>query len=631
MDAPLRRAFRFVRTWTTRAVVAAADCGFVVLGLLGATRLSFSAQLPAATVEVDELLMTAVGAQLVVGVAMGLYRGCFRIGSFDELPVLVGAAALTATAAVAADVAFSQDAPLNAVLVGMLLSLLLQAGARCGVRGAKERRLRPSAAVRRAVVVGAGEGGIELIESLMHDPTSEVLPVVVVDDDTSKQGLRIMGVPVAGPVSMLAALARQHGATDVVVAIPSATPALLQRVHDVASAQGLDVKVMPSLAEILRGDVPMSRLRTLSPRDLLGRRELSIDTLKVSECLRGRRVLVTGAGGSIGSQLCLQIARWHPGQLIMLDHDESALHAVQLQLEGRALLDGEDLVVADIRDAERVREVFAQHRPEIVFHTAALKHLTLLERHPGEAVKSNVLGTRNVLAAAMECGTERFVNISTDKAAQPTSVLGWSKRIGERLTSAAARECGRAFVSVRFGNVLGSRGSVLTAFEAQIAAGMPLTVTHPDVTRYFMTVEEAVSLLLQAAAIGCGGEVLVLDMGTPVRIRDVATTLLTLANLPGRIEYTGLRPGEKLHEILLGDAELGARPHHPLITHATVPPLDPTHVEHLARQAPPEATIEALRVLGDMPSAPDHLGRIDLTDATVDLTDNAPAPHAASS
>jgi FlaA1/EpsC-like NDP-sugar epimerase len=301
----------------------------------------------------------------------------------------------------------------------------------------------------------------------------------------------------------------------------------------------------------------------------------------------------------------------------MLDHDESALHGVQLQLDGRALLDDDALVVADIRDADRVREVFTRYRPEVVFHTAALKHLTLLERHPTEAVKSNVLGTHNVIQAALACGTDRFVNISTDKAAQPTSVLGWSKRIGERLTAAAARHSGLPYVSVRFGNVLGSRGSVLTAFEAQIAAGQPLTVTHPDVTRYFMTVEEAVSLLLQAGAIGRPGEVLVLDMGTPVRIRDVATTMLALANRPGHIEYTGLRPGEKLHEVLLSDTEDGARPLHPLITHAPVPPLEPAMLEHLPTSAPADETIESLRELGELPPDPTNVVRIDLSDGAL--------------
>jgi FlaA1/EpsC-like NDP-sugar epimerase len=613
--AGVARLLRALRSRWTRLAALSGDCAFIALGVLCASRLSLTGDAPLRDVDLDALLLLACSTQVLTGLAAGLYRGRFRIGSFDELPVLVGVAGCTTLAAALGDLTLHPALPVAAVLVGMLLSLLLEAGARCTFRAAREHRLRPSAAARRAVIVGAGEGGIELIQALMRDPTSEVVPVVVVDDDASKQGLRILGVPVAGSVSMLAAVARQYDATEVVVAIPSASATLLQRVHDVATARGLDVKVMPSLAEILRGDVPMSRLRTLSPRDLLGRRELSIDMESVSESLRGKRVLVTGAGGSIGSQLCLQIARWEPSQLIMLDHDESVLHAVQLQLQGRALLDSDDLVVADIRDARRIREVFAQYRPEVVFHTAALKHLSLLERHPSEAVKSNVLGTQNVIEAAARCGTARFVNISTDKAAQPSSVLGWSKRIGERLTASAAREWGRTYVSVRFGNVLGSRGSVLTAFEAQIAAGQPLTVTHPDVTRYFMTVEEAVSLLLQAAAIGRPGEVLILDMGTPVRIKDVATALLTLANRPGRIEYTGLRPGEKLHEILLSDTETGARPLHPLITHAPVPPLDPSYLEHLPRDAGPELTIEALRELGEMPTTPSDV--IDLTDASL--------------
>jgi FlaA1/EpsC-like NDP-sugar epimerase len=611
---PVLRAFRM--RWRS-GVVAAFDGLAIALGLAWAHDLWLSSSPLAGGDNVSRLLLVALVTQLLAGISLGIYLGRFRLGSFDELPNLAAAAGATTAAVSVMDLVLQPSLPLAAVLIGMLLSFLIQAAARCGLRAVREQRLRPHGAARRAVIVGAGEGGIELIEALMHDPSSDVRPVAVVDDDRSKHGLRINRVPVAGDVSSLAAVARQFDATEVVVAIPSAPATLLQRVHDIACGQGMDVKVMPSLAEILRGDVPMNRLRTLSPRDLLGRRELSLDLASMSEYLHGRRVLVTGAGGSIGSQLCLQIAQWEPSQLVMLDHDESALHGVQLQLDGRALLDDDALVVADIRDADRVREVFTRYRPEVVFHTAALKHLTLLERHPTEAVKSNVLGTHNVIQAALACGTDRFVNISTDKAAQPTSVLGWSKRIGERLTAAAARHSGLPYVSVRFGNVLGSRGSVLTAFEAQIAAGQPLTVTHPDVTRYFMTVEEAVSLLLQAGAIGRPGEVLVLDMGTPVRIRDVATTMLALANRPGHIEYTGLRPGEKLHEVLLSDTEDGARPLHPLITHAPVPPLEPAMLEHLPTSAPADETIESLRELGELPPDPTNVVRIDLSDGAL--------------
>jgi FlaA1/EpsC-like NDP-sugar epimerase len=328
--------------------------------------------------------------------------------------------------------------------------------------------------------------------------------------------------------------------------------------------------------------VDMNRRRDfceVQPSDLLGRRQLDIDLAPIAGFLRGRRVLVTGAGGSIGSELCRQIQRFEPGELIMLDRDESALHAVQLTLHGRGLLDTPDLVLADLRDSDSIRTVFATRQPEVVFHAAALKHLPLLERYPGEAVQTNIRGTQCVLEVAKDVST--FINISTDKATDPTSVLGYSKRITERLTAYAAAHRDGTFLSVRFGNVLGSRGSVLTAFRAQAASGGPITVTHPEVTRYFMTVHEAVQLVIQAAAIGGNGEALVLDMGKPVRITEVARRLAEQVSPPVDIVYTGLRPGEKLHEVLFGDGEQDLRPRHPLISHVQVPPLDPAQVRLL--------------------------------------------------
>jgi FlaA1/EpsC-like NDP-sugar epimerase len=328
--------------------------------------------------------------------------------------------------------------------------------------------------------------------------------------------------------------------------------------------------------------------------DLLGRRPVQTDVAAVAGQFAGKRVLVTGAGGSIGSELCRQLHRFGPAELIMLDRDESALHAMELALHGRALLDSDATVLADIRDPHRVIEVFEQFRPQIVFHAAALKHLPLLERYPAEAVKSNIFGTLNVLRAAAACGVESFVNISTDKAADPVSVLGYSKRIAERLTAHMARSADGSYLSVRFGNVLGSRGSVLTALSAQVAAGGPVTVTHPEVTRYFMTVDEAVQLVLQAAVIGSSGEVLVLDMGEPVRIADIARRLAAGAAHPVDIIFTGLRPGEKLAEDLLGHSEVDYRPRHPLVRHARVIPLPPGQLGGLDLVAVPARLREVM-------------------------------------
>jgi FlaA1/EpsC-like NDP-sugar epimerase len=344
---------------------------------------------------------------------------------------------------------------------------------------------------------------------------------------------------------------------------------------------GLMPKVVPSISELLSGTALIEGVRDPRISDLLGRRPVQTDITAVADRFAGKRILVTGAGGSIGSELCRQLHRFGPAELIMLDRDESALHAIQLDLHGRALLDSEETVLADIRDARRVRQVFEQHRPEIVFHAAALKHLPLLERYPAEALKTNVWGTLTVLEAATASGVGAFVNNSTDKAADPVSILGYSKRAAERLTAHMAGQADGTFLSVRFGNVLGSRGSVLTALSAQVAAGGPVTVTHPDVSRYFMTADEAVQLVLQAAVIGRDGEVLVLDMGEQVRIVDMARRLTAAVPRRVEIEFTGLRPGEKLTEDLLGAGELDLRPFHPLIRHVPVAPLRPDLVMSL--------------------------------------------------
>ncbi len=373
----------------------------------------------------------------------------------------------------------------------------------------------------------------------------------------------------------LAALANKLGATHLVVAISKADAALLREARELAERAGLSVKVLPSISEVLGAGVRVQDLRDINLEDLLGRRVIELDQQSIADQIQGRIVIVTGAGGSIGSELCRQIARYNPARLLMLDRDESALHATQLSMTGRALLEGDDLVLADIRDLRAVQRAFARHQPDVVFRAAALKHLSLLERHPDEAWQTNVVGTHNVLRAAAASGVGTFVNISTDKAANPTSVLGYSKRIAEQLTAHYALTQPGSYVSVRFGNVLGSRGSVIPVFTEQIRRGGPVTITHPDVERYFMLIQEASQLVLQAAAIGADSEVMVLDMGTPVKIAEVVQTLLEMS---GRtdvdIQYTGLRPGEKLTEILFAKGEAIRASEHPLVSSVSAPALN---------------------------------------------------------
>jgi FlaA1/EpsC-like NDP-sugar epimerase len=522
-----------------------------------------------------------VGAiQVLVGATGGLYRGRWRFGSFDEVAHLVGSVFI-ATVAFSLINRFGADrlggrlVPHSVTIVAGVLALLAMSGARYLFRLHLERQLRPDAeATEKVLVFGAGEGGIQLVTSMLRNPASPYLPVGLLDDNPLKGNLEIMGIPVVGTREQMAAAAERTGASTLVIAIPSADSELLRELSQVALGCNLDLRVLPALSEMLGGAIGLNDLRPITVEDLLGRHEIQTDLDSISHYLTGRRVLVTGAGGSIGSELCYQISRFAPASLVMLDRDESALHGVQLRLHGRAMLDDRSLVVCDIRDPDRLAEMFAEHQPEVVFHAAALKHLPLLEMHPVEAVKTNVYGTLHLLRLSVDHGVERFVNISTDKAADPTSVLGYSKRLAERLTSGFARGTSGTYLSVRFGNVLGSRGSVLTAFHAQVEAGGPITVTDPRVTRYFMTVEEAVQLVVQAGAVGQSGEALVLDMGTPVPIDDVARRYAAQSDRPIEIVYTGLRPGEKLHEVLFGAGELDRRPAHPLVSHVNVPALD---------------------------------------------------------
>jgi FlaA1/EpsC-like NDP-sugar epimerase len=430
---------------------------------------------------------------------------------------------------------------------------------------------------------------------MLRDAQRVFVPVGLLDDDPRKKFLRFDGVRVLGGRADLAEVAARTRADLLVIAVPSADAPLVRELSAAAQAAALSVKVLPSTRDMFDSTETLAVLRDVRLADLIGRHQISTDIGAIAGYLTGRRVMVTGAGGSIGSELCRQIATFSPGALIMLDRDESALQAVQLSLDGRGLLDDENLVLADIRDARRIDAVLTAGRPDVVFHAAALKHLTLLEAYPGEAVQTNVQGTQILLDACARHGVERFVHVSTDKAADPISVLGYSKRVAERLTARAGREHGLPYMSVRFGNVLGSRGSVLGTFARQVDAGGPVTVTDPRATRYFMTIPEAVELVVQAGAIGSAGEVLVLDMGAPVTVGELAERVMGLAGRRVDIVVTGLRPGEKLVEDRLGAAEVDRRPVHPLITHVDAPPLEVAAAHAIDAAAARATVIDRLR------------------------------------
>ena len=523
-------------------------------------------------------LPAVVIIQAVTGYVVGIYRHRWRYGSFDEVKGLIVSATVTTTILLLLRfMDRSADAfPRSAIIAGGILGLFFTAASRYTWRLAREQLRRPTElTAQKLLVYGAGEGGIQIVNTMLRNPNSPFLPVAFLDDNTATHKLSISGVPVLGGREAIAKVALRTGAKTLLIAIPSADSTLISEISEVARDARLEVKILPAVQSLNDYTVDTSEIRDLTDEDLLGRHRVKINLDEISQYLVNRRVLVTGAGGSIGSELCRQLVRFNPAELIMLDRDESALHELQLSIYGRALLDTPQTVLADLRDERAINDLFETRKPQVVFHAAALKHLPLLERYPHEAYQTNVLGTSTMLKASQRAGVEVFINISTDKAANPISVLGFSKRIAERLTADFAFRSGPGkYISVRFGNVLGSRGSVLMSFRDQISKGGPVTVTHRGVTRYFMTISEAVQLVIQAGAIGSTGEVLVLDMGKPVNIHDVAEQLVRNSGKPIKIEVVGLRVGEKVHEELFGDGELDERPRHPLISHVSVKPID---------------------------------------------------------
>jgi FlaA1/EpsC-like NDP-sugar epimerase len=421
---------------------------------------------------------------------------------------------------------------------------------------------------RRALILGAGSAGQLIVKELKSNPQLGLQPVGFLDDDPDKRGMRIMNLPVWGELESLEAVAQAQNIDQVIIAMPTAPGKVIRELVNLCEKAHVPVKTVPGMYEILEGKVRVNQLRDVDIEDLLRREPIVTDIAAVRELIRGKRVLITGGGGSIGSELCRQVLQSQPAELAILGHGENTVFDIQNELRDMQRKAKEEPYavqgvsqdtalhgwIADIRFEQRVRRIFEDYRPEIVFHAAAHKHVPLMEANPTEAITNNVFGTQNLLDAALAVGTKHFVMISTDKVVNPTSVMGASKRVAELLVLRAARQSGRAYVAVRFGNVLGSRGSVVPIFKKQIAAGGPVTVSHPEMTRYFMTIPEAVQLVLQASVLGKGGEIFMLDMGNPVKIVDLARDLIELSGLEvGRdidIVFTGIRPGEKLFEEL---------------------------------------------------------------------------------
>lgn len=522
------------------------------------------------------LIFATLVVQFLIGMAFHVYSGRYLVGAFEEARAVAFTFVITGVLVWAVTMAIGPGFGVSRTLMAIALpiALMMALGLRYFLRLTSERASHPRDTATPALILGVGFVGQRLARWMSADVASAYRPVGMLDDDPTKQNIQVRGVPVLGTLDDLEKVVEETGAEVLVVAVANAPASLMRRVQDAAKQAGVAVKVMPPMGDIVDKGVSGTDLRDLSVDDLLGRAVVDTNVSEIAGYLTGKRVLVTGAGGSIGSQLCVEIAKFGPSKLMMLDRDETGLQAVQIGTQGNGLLESDAVILADIRDAATLKQLFEERKPQVVFHAAALKHLPMLEHYPDEAWKTNILGTLNVLQAAQSVGVETFVNISTDKAANPTSVLGYSKRVAEKLTSHAGEKCGCRYISVRFGNVIGSRGSMLPTFTRLIEEGKPLTVTHPDVTRYFMTIPEACQLVLQAGGIGSTGEVLILDMGEPVKILDIAQRMIAMSGKDIEIVFTGLREGEKMDEDLVADDEDEVRPFHPKISHAPVKPLE---------------------------------------------------------
>ncbi len=538
------------------AVVVAACWQFTYL-----FRLGFERWISARPAYDGWVLLGIVALYLGVFALLGVPRGMWRFSGFGEVKRLTIACTLAgALAAVVVLLAGLREVPRAVLALHPVITLMGLASVRIGYRMLYEHmraQISGSASeTRRAIVLGAGDAARLLLAGIQHQGW---VVAGLLDDDPAKQRGRIGGVPVLGTLDRLAELALLQGITHVIVAMPSVRGAARRRVFDLAASVGRPVLTVPSAQELLDG-ATVSRVRDIEPDDLLGREPVLLDEAGIADCLRDRTVLITGAGGSIGSELCRQVARYRPGRLVLLELSEFNLYTIEQELGERFPALPLVRLIGDVKNLEHLRQVMRRWQPQVVFHAAAYKHVPLMEEHNAwAALQNNTLGTWHAARASAEAGVERFVLISTDKAVNPTNVMGATKRAAEMVISQLAKEhAGTRFMAVRFGNVLGSSGSVIPKFKEQIAKGGPVTVTHPEITRYFMTIPEAARLVVQAAAIGETGQVLVLDMGEPVRIVDLARDLIRMAGHgPQDIEivFSGLRPGEKLYEELLADAD----------------------------------------------------------------------------
>jgi FlaA1/EpsC-like NDP-sugar epimerase len=524
------------------------------------------------TFSYDDLFINAivlVSSYHLFASLLQLYNKAWEYASIGELVGIFRAVSLAILTVAVFQFTFGLPIYGRVLFSAWSILVLMIGGSRFVWRIYRDRYIKPDHDTKRVLVVGAGQAGSLLARQLKNNPDLGMVTSAFIDDDPRKYKLHILGVPVAGTSRDIVAAVEKYQINKIVIAIPSLNREELNRIFNECAKTNIKTQIMPKIEDVMLGKVSVSQFRDVEVEDLLGREPIQLDIDGISEYVSGKTVLVTGAGGSIGSEICRQICKFHPEKLVLVGHGENSIYTIDMELRNQYGQAIEILpVIGDVQDRDRMFEIMEEHEPNVVYHAAAHKHVPLMEYNPREAVKNNVFGTKNVAEAADTFGVETFVLVSTDKAVNPTNVMGSTKRIAEMIIQQLDQNSKTKFVAVRFGNVLGSRGSVIPLFKKQIQAGGPVTVTHPDMTRYFMTIPEASRLVIQAGSLARGGEIFVLDMGEPVKITDLAKNLINLSGYTIEeigICYSGLRPGEKMFEELLNEKEIHSEPIFPKI------------------------------------------------------------------
>ncbi|MEH7076830.1 polysaccharide biosynthesis protein [Neobacillus drentensis] len=521
---------------------------------------------------VDGTLQVITGRMIITSIVMiishhilsfkfHLYRRVWQYASVGELLSILKTVTFSVIIAGVFQELLIKEITFRLLVVTWLLNMSLIGGSRFSWRMYRDAHLSPIENKKRILIIGAGSAGTMVVRQLLNSFQSDLLPVAFIDDDEKKKKLDILGIPVIGGISKLEDAVKKYEIDNIVIAIPSLNKRELNRIFQECAKTNAKTQILPMLEDLMTGKVSVNQFRDVQVEDLLGREPVQLDIESISENITDKVVLVTGAGGSIGSEVCRQIAHFNPKTLILLGHGENSIYSIEMELKETFRNSKIEFipVIADIQDAKKLMAIMSTYQPDMVYHAAAHKHVPLMESNPEEAIKNNIIGTMNLANAASWNGVKTFVMISTDKAVNPTSVMGAAKRLAEMIVQHMDKGSDTKFVAVRFGNVLGSRGSVIPRFKNQIEKGGPVTVTHPDMVRYFMTIPEASRLVLQAGSLAKGGEIFVLDMGDPVKIVDLAKNLIKLSGNSIDeigIEYTGVRPGEKLFEELLKEDEV---------------------------------------------------------------------------